>query len=454
MFAAKPRHPVRRYSISVQSQAPLKFPCHCGHVFRLPVEQAASTVQCPKCGRLNDVPALSDLDSLSEDGTVLLKPPTAPTKPTRIAEADRHFGPHRTDRQGNEIDLRNTHDDLANVGVGPDEGEIPLTADDARPVKPKYDPVTGELLRPIKVAKDPAAEEAKNVPLAKRALTYAAGDEAKIVTARRIFFWLFQPTNMVVMLFIFLFYFISNFAVGMFGFMAFSFLGMMPTLYNVPLAFFLMAHYANTVEDNGPESMDELPRPLRNFSPANDMWFPFINMTIALAYCFAPAVICLVKLPGQFQAVTILAAGVGAFFFPAALVTTVAAGTTLNLRPDRVAGVVRESGGQYVLSFFLWLLSLPLFAYSLFDVYLIPLEVRDAHPWIDKVLHRSVVAYPLLFVSIILMHFACWHLGLIYRRHHEHFPWIMQKHVSVRRQQEAAKAAEIRAMRRKPRYVK
>jgi hypothetical protein len=60
---------------------------------------------------------------------------------------------------------------------------------------------------------------------------------------------------------------------------------------------------------------------------------------------------------------------------------------------------------------------------------------------------------PLQFMTIILLHFASWHLGLIYRRHHDQFPWVLQKHVSARREAEAKKAAEIRAMRRKPRYV-
>jgi hypothetical protein len=433
------------------TQPSIRFSCNCGHRFVLPADQASSAIQCPKCGRLNDVPSLSDLENLSSDGTLLLKPAPPKPEPKRLAEVDRHFAPRRVDRNGNEIDLRNTHDDLADIGAPPEEDQIPLRDEDARPSKPKYDPVTGELIRPLKIAKPPQPVQA--IPVAQRALTYASRGTAQVMNARRIFVSLFMPANFVVMIFVFIAYFVFQMSVGLIGFYLFNVLGLMPSLYNLPLAFLLMAHYANTIEDNGPEAIDELPRPLRNLSFAQDIFGPFSNMFTALAYCFLPAVALFIALPPPIKGVAILPLALGLFFFPAALLTAVTGTTTLNLRPDRLAAVIRISAGQYVVSFFAWLLALPLFAFSLFGVYLIPIQLREEHLWIYQ-FNRPVIAFPVLFASIIIMHFATWHLGLLYRQHHDKFPWVLQKHYSARREAEAAKAAEIRAQRRKPRYVK
>jgi len=436
------------------SSAPaIVFPCHCGHVFRLPADQAASTVQCPKCGRLNDVPTLSDLENISaDDGTLLLKPSERKAEPHRLADVNRAFRPTRVDVSGNDIDLRNTQDDLANIGAPKEIDEIPLQDEDVRPTKPKYDPITGELIRPINIVK-PARPEQKVVPVARRALTYAAGDTAHIMNARRILVQMFMPQNVVVMVFVFFFILIYKVTVGLLGFYLFNMIGMMPTLYTLPAALLLMSHYANTVEDNGPEAIDELPRPLRQLHLGEDLYTPFCNMFMSLALCFAPAAICYQALPPKFTGLAALPLVLGFFFFPATFMTAVTGGTVLNLRPDRLAAVIRASGGQYAIAFFAWLIALPLFAFSLFGVYMIPFAVRENHNWIYNG-NRPVVEFPVMFVATVVLHFASWHLGLLYRKFHDDFPWVLQKHVSVRRQNEAAKAAEIRAQRRKPRYVK
>ena len=431
----------------------IQFPCPCGHQFDEPVDRAGAAIQCPKCGRLNDVPTLSDLQSLSADGTLLLKPDAPRAERHRVAVVNRHFNPHRTDAQGNEIDLRNTHDDLADIGAPPEADQIPLRQEDARPAKPKYDPLTGELIRPIKLATPAAGEDPRNIPVAKRALTYAAGDAAHVMNARRIFVAMLMPANFVVMVFVFLAYFVYELLFGLIGFYLFNVVGAMPTLFMVPLAFLLMAHYANTLEDNGPNSMDELPRPLRSMSPADDIFGPFASMFTALILCFLPAFLVFNNAPPQFKVITVVPLALGLFFFPAVFLTTTTSGTSYNLRPDRLTAVVRASGGHYLASLFAWALALPLFAFSLFGVYMIPIALREKHLWIYK-FNMPAIHFPLLFLSIMVMHFACWHLGLIYRNHHEHFPWILQRHVSTRRQAEAAKAAEIRARRRRPNPVR
>ena len=109
----------------------IRFPCHCGYRFEVPAEMAASAIQCPKCGLLNDVPTLSELNHLSEDGTVLLKEDTPPAhRPRRNSEAFTSFRRAHIDRTGDDVDLRNSYDDLANVGADPEPDTIPLTADD------------------------------------------------------------------------------------------------------------------------------------------------------------------------------------------------------------------------------------------------------------------------------------------------------------------------------------
>jgi hypothetical protein len=434
----------------VPSNVPsIHFPCPCGHLFDEPLDRAGAALQCPKCGRLNDIPTLSDLQSLSADGTLLLKPDAPRVERHRIAVVNRHFNPHRLDAHGNEIDLRNTHEDLADVGAPPESDQIPLRQKDARPAKPKYDPVTGELIRPIQLATPAAGEDPANLPVARRALTYAAGDAAHVMNARRILLAMFMPANFVVMFFIFLAYFFYEMLFGLIGIYLFNLVGAMPTLYTLPLAILLMAHYANTLEDNGPNSIDELPRPLRSLSPVDDIINPFSSMFIALILCFLPAFLVFKNTPPQFQVISVVPLALGVFFFPAVFLTSTTSGTSYNLRPDRLASVVRAAGGHYLTSLLAWTLALPLFAFSLFGVYLIPFALREKHLWIYK-FNLPALHFPILFLSIIIMHFACWHLGLIYRNHHEQFPWILQRHVSTRRRVEAAQAAQIRARSRNP----
>ena len=59
----------------------IRFNCHCTHEFLVPEDQAGSLVQCPKCGRLNDVPTLSDLEHLEDGG--IFKMDEAPKPPSK-----------------------------------------------------------------------------------------------------------------------------------------------------------------------------------------------------------------------------------------------------------------------------------------------------------------------------------------------------------------------------------
>src|SRR4051812_32441715 len=105
----------------------IKFPCHCGHPFVLDDDKAGSTIQCPKCGRLNDIPTLSDLEHIrTDDGTFEIDAPIAETEEHRLQNLRRAFGSGTTDESGNEIDLRPSIDDVRAAG----SAEIPLSLRD------------------------------------------------------------------------------------------------------------------------------------------------------------------------------------------------------------------------------------------------------------------------------------------------------------------------------------
>ncbi len=433
----------------------IRFPCHCGRRFALTADHANGTVQCPDCGRLNDVPSLSDLDSISsDDGTLLMKeaPPLPPTN--RVADVDRAFRPRRVDDHGREIDQRQQLEDLVDVGAPPEDDVIPLRGDDARPSKPKYDPVTGELIRPMQLARTDDMVPVEAIPVAKpvQSLVYATGDAARRIDVRRILVDLCFPTNMVVMLFILVLHLLNQMAtfalVGGFFFIA-------PVA--VILSALILAHYGNTIDETGPEEMDELPRPIRGMSFSEDIWRPFVHVAGSLMICYGPAVLVLTRtgLPPRLTAMlAIFFAVAGSLFLPAVLLTSATSGTLFNLRPDRLIGVIRAARGHYLISVFAWLLTIA--AYVVATTGSLMMIVRlfaPAGAAAAPATARPLFVYPLLMIAIFCAHFFCWHLGLIYRDRHAEFPWVLQRHVSQRRINEAERAAAIRAQRRKPGYV-
>src|SRR4051812_46320634 len=94
----------------------IKFPCHCGHAFAMNDDQAGGVIQCPKCGRLCDIPTLSDLQQISDDGTFKLD--ESPVKPEadRLAQLQSAFARQNVDDTGEDIDLRPTMDDIRKAG--------------------------------------------------------------------------------------------------------------------------------------------------------------------------------------------------------------------------------------------------------------------------------------------------------------------------------------------------
>jgi hypothetical protein len=40
---------------------------------------------------------------------------------------------------------------------------------------------------------------------------------------------------------------------------------------------------------------------------------------------------------------------------------------------------------------------------------------------------------PVLLASVYVLHFFCWHLGMLYRANHATFPWLAQRHIKTER---------------------
>ena len=411
----------------------IRFHCTCKHLFETDDNMAGGLVQCPKCGRLNDIPTLSDLQFIAEDGTykVGIEAVDEEAEARRLAELERAFARTRVDEYGAEIDLRPTMEDIRNAG----SDEIPLELkDEIRPGAPKYDPVTGELIRSMDIRTPTVAEAAvPAMPVATRTLKYASADADVITSGFQIFPRMFALTNIFVMLVIF---FVHVFL---------QVLSLAPTLLAVvmlPLigviVLLLIAHYANTIDETGPEARDELPRPLRNVNWYDDMWAPFINVMLAFFVAYGPGLCCmLLDVPLQIRlSLLVTLSIVGTLAFPAILLTSTTSGTVLNLRPDRVWGVITHCGVAYLFMLAGWILAIGIYLFSIVgaEIALLTLPRRIGGApmaWYEMLFHWAL-QYPLLLVGIYAMHAYAWYLGLQYRKHHADFPWVLQRYTGRR----------------------
>jgi hypothetical protein len=414
----------------------ITFPCKCGHAFNLTEDQAGGLTQCPRCGLLNDVPSLNDLAGMSADGTFNIDDAPPVTDGITLADLHEAFTPHTTDASGREKDLRQGDAYFRSVGM-----RGPLEPDR---IAPRYDPVTGELVRPLELRQEqprpvlPMEDSAPGsshepapqavLPVAPiKSISYAAGATRKHVTPVTLLLELFMPANAFVMFFVFLFAIVAALASVMLA--VYSGLFHLPLqVLNIPI-WMILAHYGCVIEDTGPDNRDELPRPLRNLSLGEDLWNPFIHVIIAGVICYFPAI--LAGLPGiplgpSRGIIILLLQVIGSLFLPAVLLTSVTSGTIANLRPDRVLAVISLCGSQYLLSVIAYLLAMA----AALLVFLAPalLPVNPNNPIIKR-MGEAYVLLPLLAVSIYLAHFFCWHLGMMYRAHHEQFPWVLQRHV-------------------------
>ncbi|HEV2292579.1 MAG TPA: hypothetical protein VGR35_01910 [Tepidisphaeraceae bacterium] len=408
----------------------IRFHCTCKHAFETDDNMAGGLVQCPECGKLNDIPTLSDLHLIAEDGTYRMDAENEEQAANRLGELKRAFARSRVDEYGAEIDLRPTMQDIRDAGVE----EIPLEfKDEARPGAPKYDPVTGELIRPMDVReRTPADGAVPAIAVQNKTLKYASRDMNVVTNGFEIIGQMFALPNVIVMLVIFL----SHLFMQVMTYATVFFILLFP-IYLFLIGLFI-AHYANTIDETGPEARDELPRPLRNVSWHDDMWGPFFNVMLAFGFAYGPGLACLLlDVPAQIR---LTLAGtlalIGTLVFPAILLTTTTSGSVLNLRPDRVLGVIRHCGIiAYPVMLVGWIVSIGIYLFAVVgtmvavDTFFFGGSPGTA---VRQVLFHWAVQYPLLLVGIFLMHAYAWYLGLQYRKHHADFPWVLQRYTGRR----------------------
>ncbi|HEV8292058.1 MAG TPA: hypothetical protein VGP94_09045, partial [Tepidisphaeraceae bacterium] len=202
---------------------------------------------------------------------------------------------------------------------------------------------------------------------------------------------------------------------------------------------FTIAHIANIVEETGPEEKDELPTPMRGASWYEDIWLPYWRFTVAFAVCYWPAFFVFYSRAMWLKAGPLATLGIsgglallGSFFFPAVLLTAIASGTYVNLRPDRVLGTIGAIGVRYLLVVLLWGGAAWLFAVGTFG------GIAWAVNLVAFV--KSIQTPPQLGLSLAemaiglyLLHMFGWVLGGLYRSCHNNFPWAFQRHISTRK---------------------
>ncbi len=438
----------------------IQFACMCGHAFSFPDGRAGDAVQCPRCGVLSDVPTLGELAGMDEDGSIRFEDDEPADPGMTAAEMFRVYTRRTTHPDGTERDQRNPVETLDRIGMAVEGIAPPPKA------APRYDPVTGELIRAFAIKDErpadvvlldedglelappaPVRAGRRRVPEAAvpppprddgrpPSLAYATGEARRELTLRTMPVLMLEPGNATVLAFVAAATFAAYLALLPLNTFAIV-LGVPPAafvLLNLPLLV-VVAHYGCAVEEAGPEGRDELPRPMRDFAFGDDLFVPLFRVGLALAICFGPAGIAawVTQMASPAGAAVTLALGVaGAYFFPAVLLIALTGTTVLNLAPGRVWGTIAAVGSPYLASVLLGLVSVLLIV----GVILGPacFTSLGRFEFLTYAHVRLAVLLPTALASPFVTHLFCWHLGLIYREHHDRFPWLAQRHTPTPRE--------------------
>ncbi len=491
---------------------PIGFSCRCGEQFEVPLEMAGTELQCPQCKRLVDVPSISDVNNIEDDGTLKLDGTEPQTEPGRFHELREAFRRERVDDFGREIDLRR---DVTGrlIGGGEEEliglaGDVPLAAiplPQAALERPKYDPVTGELIEELGVG--PAVETPKlgadDMPLPSRGRQRFAGaggatliqettaarqidaaraalpaaaivgkpatlhyankgtvsggglvpDAAPVTSLPQIAVALLAPHNVFVMVTVMLF---SMFNVAVFVPV------MAGVIFAVAAPILVLAgqigHIGNVIEDTGPLEKEELPTLFRDFGFGADLWWPFIRVTGAFLLSFGPGAILsgmAWRVAGNAGLDAVLALGTlagvlfGFVVFPVVLLTLCTSGTQWDLMPWRLVGTARVLGSKYLVLVVLVGLATVLYFAQMTSIFATIFTAFGMGM-------KSRLLMTTIFLSVVLMtfnyvcHLTAWYMGLLYRQNVEKFPWVFQEHERDRREARLRKAPPAK---KRPAYV-
>ena len=413
----------------------IEFPCRCKYLFKMPDAQAGLSVQCPQCGLLVDVPNVGDKGRIEPDGTYSLNTLAEPLPDHALEDLTLVYYPKRQLPDGTEIDLRGPVEPVS-LASFPAPADEPLPKD-----RPKYDPETGELMPPLDLQQISPPTPAQALPQATRVIDYGRSRDVLESTPHgSVFVELFLPSNLFVMLIILgahmvmaammtaLFY-LASLAAMVSGTWHLSFLVAFPILFLMLIA----GHYATTLEEVGRGEMDDLPRILRNVQLYEDYLVPAGRTALALLLCYWPAIMILYMnysaavagdaLPFPMAGRWLLGTFVlGSIFLPAVFLTICTSGTLLNMRPDRVVGLMLQMGLRYMLFVLQWLLASTI--YMLGTLMMVASFVGIVDAWYAK----PYASFSMLVAGIYLTFAFCWHLGLHYRQHWQSYPWVMQYH--------------------------
>lgn len=470
----------------------LSFACICrSHRFSLPDEEAGTTVQCPVCKRLVDVPTPQDLLNADADGLPELAPeqPRVVDDAATLRELHRVWGKEKFDEAGRPIDLRDFDRQIEAAG----SYEPPLQLrEQLPPGRPHYDPDTGELLEPIDVKPLPpqrvlpmgtvidpdmrrggmrsgvigpgASPEANAMAQAKgtlpyrneriingpKPLTQPADIAAKLLLPMNVFVWLIM---------------FACLAAGSLITTVFLPRGAIVNPVAVLGWVVVLAHYAHCLIDLGPGELDELPRPLGEANPWEDFIVPLSELFLSAALTLGPAAVVygltFVEAGGATAAAagggqaaggggggagggpilpvfpfrTLVAgpmAAIGLFFFPAVLLICCTSGSIANLRPDRVVRTVGVFGSWY---FVVVLAVVVCAALSLGVVPSLALSAITVLGIPVPTGPTAVVAQAAaLFAAVYFGHLAVWMLASLYRTHQDDLPWAFQAYDRARAQ--------------------
>ena len=322
---------------------------------------------------------------------------------------------------------------------GPLNREVPgmPLEDESTAPRPRYDPETGELIQPLTVKTDDSASAPPlavgPLPVANQVIEYNRSAQALIAAPHGpgILISLCAGVNMVVLGVVFIAHILGTAVIFVGSFVPFFLV--------VPLGIFaaLLSHYPLVLEEMGPNERDELPRPLGNMDPFDDLLFPLLRMCWSLLLCYWPLLLIVIlnfraamrglplPVPSAREPLLICLL-LGGLLFPAVFLTVCTSGSILNLNPARILRLMPSIGWSYLPLVLLWYMAST--AYLLgtgATLYQAFSRRAGAAP---ELLARPYVAYPLLFLGIYLMHAFCWYLGMAYRSGHESFPWAWQVH--------------------------
>ena len=417
----------------------IAFTCLCGEKIEVPAELAGELLQCPRCLRLTDVPRFHDVNAIEDDGTLRLQ--------------DEHEIPTALDAKlrafGGRSDMRGTVDEF--VVRNADDPTIPTPR-----AVPRYDAITGELLLPVEIANDDYLPTPPPVQPGQPVLGYARSQVPDGEAAHNVPWWsmpwrLLTGWSLMAMVIV---WFIHAFIVGGLAMPGFNIFFI---LIAAVISLVIAGHYANTMEDFGPNDKDRVPVLLRTVSLGEDVLYPLRSILLAAAFSFGPMVLGALVTPrsllqGYPWVFTILFLGWGLLWFPVAVFTVVCGGVWQNLSPRRMWTVLAAGPGRYVLATGTFYLAC---AAYLFTLGLMKFGSTNVLPSATKGqflqdLRDTGLVMAMFAVPVYLMHLAAAWFGLFYRMKFRRFDWVLQRHERTNRSDTAAELMKRRVERVAP----